>query len=125
MVKYHVMDWRTQLAKAKSSDWKEVIYKFARPILDILTRKSLSDNTLVELKPSLVLPERGFPLVARRKWALGKRDIHDKTLLVEGTGNGWDLASWAEFRPQKIIGVDLYPFESWNEITSYILERYG
>ncbi len=125
MVKYHVINWRTQLAEAKSSDWKEVIYKLMRPILDILTRKSLNDNTLAELRPSMVLPEKGFPLVARRRWALGQRDIHDKTLLVQGPGNGWDLVTWAEFRPGKIIGVDLYPFESWNEIPAYVLERYG
>jgi SAM-dependent methyltransferase len=125
IVKYHIEDWRTQLAEAQSSDWKEVIYKLARPILSLLTRRILHDTTLAELRPSLVLPEKGFPLIARRRWALGQGDIHNKILLVQGTGNGWDLVSWARFRPRKIIGVDFYPFESWNEITRYVLERYS
>ena len=72
------------------------------------------------MHPNLVLGERGFPLIARRRWAIGSTDLKNKTVLVQGTGNGWDLFSWASFGPKKLIGIDLFDFESWSEIEDSI-----
>jgi len=44
-------------------------------------------------------------------------------VLVQGTGTGWDVISWARLRPRKIIATDMFPFEdSWEDITWYCIE---
>ena len=46
-------------------------------------------------------------------------------MLVQGTGTGWDVISWARLRPRRIIATDMFPFEeSWQEIARYCLDRY-
>ena len=46
-------------------------------------------------------------------------------MLVQGTGTGWDVISWAKLRPKRIIATDMFPFEdSWAEITRYCYDRY-
>lgn len=47
------------------------------------------------------------------------------TILVQGTGSGWDVISWASLKPKHIIAVDLFPFDSWVEIRDYCLKNYG
>jgi SAM-dependent methyltransferase len=76
--------------------------------------------------PTWVLPERGFPLETRRRWATNYQTLHGKTILVQGTGTGWDVISWAELRPAKIIATDLFSFaDSWDEISLYCRQRFG
>ena len=46
-------------------------------------------------------------------------------MLVQGTGTGWDVISWAKLRPRQIIATDMFPFEdSWEEITRYCYDHY-
>jgi SAM-dependent methyltransferase len=67
-----------------------------------------------------------MPLETRRRWgARYLANIREATLLVQGTGTGWDVVSWARLRPRRIIATDLFPFEeSWQEIARYCLDRY-
>lgn len=123
MTKFYTQDWKTQLSKAESSDWKEVLYRFLRPLLNALARRHLKKTSITQLKPDLVLGEKGFPLIARRRWGIGGKSLNGKTVLINGTGNGWDLANWSKFRPEKIIGVDLFEFESWKEVKSFVEEK--
>lgn len=125
MTKYQVSDWTVQLAESNKSNWKEFIYCFMRPVFDKIFRKYLSRKALSIYKPELVLGTRGFPLGRRRKWGIGKNNsLAGKTVLVQGTGNGWDLADWAKYGPRKLIGVDLFEFESWSEIKKNLESRY-
>jgi len=68
-----------------------------------------------------------MPLESRRRWGSKYlRHIRDSILLVQGTGTGWDVISWAKLRPRKIIATDMFPFEdSWAEITRYCYDRYN
>jgi SAM-dependent methyltransferase len=89
-------------------------------------RRLLNPRTIKSINPSLVLPERGFPLQTRRRWATHYEPLTGKTILVQGTGTGWDVITWAELKPVKIIATDLFNFEdSWNEIREYCLEHFG
>ena len=46
-------------------------------------------------------------------------------MLVQGTGTGWDVISWAKLRPRQIIATDMFPFEdSWEDITRYCYDHY-
>lgn len=122
---YVVHDWKQQYKIASASNWKEHIYKFTRPWLSLIERQKLCRETLNQLNPEFVLGVRGFPLNARRQWALKNLEISDKTILVQGTGNGWDVYSWALYRPRKIIGVDLFEFESWNGVRKQVANDFG
>lgn len=113
MPEFIVSDWQTQLKQAEAADWKEPIYKIVRPLLDLFARRHLHKETIERFQPDLVLPEKGFPLRARRRWATAYQGLAGKNILIQGTGNGWDAASWAGYGPKKIVAVDLFPFETW------------
>jgi len=123
---YTVQPWREQYARHCLPFWKRGIYYFARKPLSWLTRRHLSKENLKKWKPDYVLPGRGFCLETRRKWALKNKLPHGKTILVQGTGTGWDVISWAELHPERIIASDLYSFESsWKEIAVYCRTRFS
>jgi SAM-dependent methyltransferase len=125
MGEYFVQNWRAQLQRAESADRKELIYRLARPVLNAVMRRQLDPETLVMFRPDWVLPEFGFPLIARRKWASCFGSLHGKTLLIQGTGNGWDVASWAKLKPHRIIAIDLFAFNNWQDIIQYVMLNYG
>lgn len=125
MTQFQVQEWRTQLADAEHADWKERIYCIARPILGKISRRHLEGTLVRKFSPAMVLGERGFPLVARRRWATDGKDLRGKSILVMGTGTGWDVASWAKFLPSRIVGVDLYEFNSWPEVKAFCMVEYG
>ena len=53
----------------------------------------------------------------RKMWEV--RRLADKSferILVQGTGNGWDVIPWLRFEPKEVVGVDLFEFDSWPEI---------
>jgi SAM-dependent methyltransferase len=121
-----VNDWKIRNTAAHSPMWKCILYDLIRPSLSLWTRRCLTADTLKTLDPSLVLPERGFPINTRRRWATNYESLHGKTILVQGTGTGWDVISWAELSPTKIIATDLFSFaESWNEIRAYCQHHFG
>jgi SAM-dependent methyltransferase len=124
--RYAVQDWRAQLRLLSRSDWKEPLFARLRPWIDRWERRRLAPETLARLRPDLVLGERGFPQVARRRWACGGRSLRDATVLVQGTGNGWDVAGWAGLRPRRIVGVDLFDFgASWEQVNRHCRDRHG
>jgi SAM-dependent methyltransferase len=119
-------NWKEQDAQTRTPKWKQIFYDGARPWLSLWMRPSLSASTLKAYKPSRVLPERGFPLEARRRWATNDRSLHGKTILVQGTGTGWDVISWAELKPARIIATDLFAFDdSWDEISDHCRQELG
>jgi ubiquinone/menaquinone biosynthesis C-methylase UbiE len=125
MPNFEVTDWKEQFHKSSASDWKEIFYFFLRPLFHWQHKKLLLPKTLQSIAPNLVLGERGFPLKTRKKWAVQGNSLEGKTILVQGTGTGWDLYSWALFKPKKIIGVDLFEFDCWPEIQKEINEEFG
>ncbi len=120
---YYQTPWQEQDQRLQSPIWKRIIYFFIRPLLTKYASLYLSQETLFTIKPSFVLPGRGMPIESRRIWATKNCDISNSTILVQGTGTGWDVLSWARLKPKKIIAIDCFEFEtSWNEIRSYCQE---
>jgi len=123
---YIIRDWKKQDTISRSPIWKIIFYDLLRPWLSKQTSNYISKNTLDTFSPTWVLPERGFPLETRRRWATNNSSLHGKTILVQGTGTGWDVISWARLKPAKIVATDLFSFtESWNEISVYCHQRFG
>jgi len=123
---YTLQNWKKSDEAARSAKWKIILYDFLRPWLSRRTSKFISKSTLNDLKPTWVLPGRGFPLETRRRWATNHQSLQGKTILVQGTGTGWDVISWAELKPAKIIATDLFSFaDSWNEISLYCHQHFG
>ncbi len=119
-------DWRIQHKRTRTSRYKRAIYRVARPVLQLHARMHLSPSTLGRLKPGHVLFERGMPIEHRRAWAAGPLNIKDCRLLVQGTGTGWDVISWATLRPRSIIATDLFAFpETWEPIARYCRDHFG
>jgi SAM-dependent methyltransferase len=117
---FFVHSWKTNLMAARRSGYKEVLYKGFRPLSTLLNRRFVGPVALGGVRPRWVLRERGLPWATRRKWATQGRKLDGKTLMVQGTGNGWDAVDWAgHARPARIIGVDVYSFDSWPEVVQY------
>ncbi|MEH1869825.1 MAG: methyltransferase domain-containing protein [Nostoc sp.] len=117
---YYNISWLKQDKLHKTSILKRSFYFFSRPLLSLYASQFLSPQALKILQPSLVLPGRGMPLETRRIWGSALCEIKEATILVQGTGTGWDVISWARLKPKKIIATDLFEFkDSWSEITSY------
>ena len=118
-VSYHVADWRDQFESAQSGLLKQFAYSAMWPLFNIEAKRWLTGTTLRAHKPAAVLRERGFPVEARRRWALAQLDVRRSVILVQGTGSGWDVLTWARFRPKRIIATDLFAFDDWDEISRY------
>jgi SAM-dependent methyltransferase len=118
---YRQENWRHKVRRTPI--WKRAVYRPARPLLSWKAGQHLSDDYL-QLRPRFVLPERGMPLEARRSWVNRAHRIRGSILLVQGTGTGWDVVSWAAFRPLRIYAIDLYPFNEWPEVAAYVKDRY-
>lgn len=118
--------WLTKHRLMSKGRWKQTLYFCLRPLLSRRYSRLLAPETLEKHRPRWVLGARGMPLETRRRWgAKYLADLGQATLLVQGTGTGWDVISWARLRPRRIIATDLFPFEeAWREITRYCLERY-
>lgn len=118
-------DWARQDARARTPRWKRAIYKVARPLLDLEGRRHLSPSALARWRPDFVFTRRGLPLEDRRTLAVARTSLSDATVLVQGTGNGWDVISWAELRPRAIIAVDATAFATWEGVARHCRDRLG
>jgi ubiquinone/menaquinone biosynthesis C-methylase UbiE len=120
MENYYNLSWLEQDKLHRTSIAKRLFYFFSRPLLSIYASQFLSPQTLKILQPSLVLPGRGMPLETCCLWGAALCKIRKATILVQGTGTGWDVICWARLKPKKIIATDLFEFkDSWREITHY------
>src|SRR5205807_2147882 len=89
-------------------------------------RRLLSPETLKACKPNLVIGPRGMPLETRRRWATERVQLADAIILVQGTGTGWDVISWAAQKPRRIVATDLYAFdESWSAVAEHCRTRFS
>jgi SAM-dependent methyltransferase len=104
---------------------KELVYRLSRPMMSAYASQFLSKKIQEELKPSLILPGRGMSIKACRLWGSKLCDIRKSTILVQGTGSGWDVISWARLMPKRIIATDLFDFsDSWSEISEYCFSKF-
>jgi len=126
MVEFKTKEWRSHHEGARTGLVKRLLYFFCRPIISFKNSRYLSQETLQAYKPHLCLGSRGMPLESRRVWGIKYlKNVREAVMLVQGTGSGWDIISWARLRPRQIIATDLFSFEdSWEEIVRYCYDRY-
>ncbi len=126
MVEFAKQDWLVQHRQQSKGRLKRALYFFLRPLLSRRYSRYLAAETMTTCRPRWVLGSRGMPLETRRRWgAKYLPNLRHATLLVQGTGTGWDVISWARLKPRRIIGTDMFAFEeSWQEIARYCLDRY-
>jgi SAM-dependent methyltransferase len=124
-ISYHVADCLEQYEACRTGLLKQVGYAGLRPLFNMEARRWLTEGTIRAYSPTAVLRERGFPIEARRRWALAQLDVRKSVMLVQGTGSGWDVLTWARFRPKRIIATDLFSFDSWHEISRYCATKWN
>lgn len=126
MVEFRTKEWLSHHVGASSGLLKRLLYVLYRPLASWHYSRYLSPETMQKYQPHLVLGPRGMPLESRRRWGSKYvRNIRDSRLLVQGTGTGWDVISWAKLRPRQIIATDMFPFEdSWGAVARYCYDRH-
>jgi SAM-dependent methyltransferase len=120
-----VNNWLKEFENHRSSLAKQIAYALLRPFLRVEARRWLSDITVSAGTRVTVLRERGFPIESRRRWALAGLDISNSVILVQGTGSGRDVLTWARLRPKRIIATDLFAFDSWTEVSAYVASKWN
>ncbi len=121
---FAVSDWQAAVDAQRTPLWKRAVYAALRPALSRSAARELSRDGLLTLRPDAVSPERGFPLESRRRRARPGRSLAGLTLLVQGTGSGWDVVSWAALRPARIIATDLFAFDQWEAVARHCRDRF-
>lgn len=126
MVEFSTKQWLSHHTGASAGLFKRSVYFIIRPLLSLKFSRYLSQKTIQAYQPNFCLGARGMPLETRRRWGTKyMSNIRDSIMLVQGTGTGWDVISWAKLRPRHIIATDMFPFEdSWEEITRYCYDHY-
>jgi SAM-dependent methyltransferase len=125
VVSYQVANWRDQFESARTGLLKQLAYSAMWPLLNTEASRWLTEATLCAHEPAAVLRERGFPVEARRRWALADLNVSNSVILVQGTGSGWDVLTWARFRPKRIIATDLFAFDAWDEISRHCAAKWN
>jgi len=118
-----VDDWRVSVRETPL--WKRAFYAGVRPLLSISARRTFTSQFLGSIRPDAICPERGYPLEFRRRQARPGRSLNGLTVLVQGTGTGWDVVSWAALRPERIVATDLFSFDSWEDVSRECRNQYG
>jgi SAM-dependent methyltransferase len=126
MVEFRTKQWFSHHTGASAGLFKRSVYVFIRPLLSLKYSRYLSPQTIQAYQPRFILGTRGLPLESRRAWGSKYlKKVREALVLVQGTGTGWDVISWAKLRPRQIIATDMFSFEdSWEEITRYCYDRY-
>jgi SAM-dependent methyltransferase len=123
---YFRQSWSVQYESTRTNIAKRFLYALARPAFSTFYSRKLSGETLKRFNPSLVIGPRGMPLETRRKWATKRTNVRNAVVLVQGTGTGWDVITWAKLRPKRIIASDLFDFtESWQQIKDYCMRQFA
>ena len=75
-------------------------------------------------KIDIVLPSKGFSDEARKNKLNKIKDIKNKSILLIGCGNGFDILNWIKFNPKSILAIDILNYEaSWKKVKKYIQKK--
>jgi len=127
MVEFSTKQWLSHHTGVSAGLIKRSIYAVLRPLLSWKYSRYLSPQTIQAYQPRFCLGARGLPLETRRAWGSKYlQHVREALMLVQGTGTGWDVISWAKLRPRRIIATDMFGFEdSWEEIARYCYDHYN
>lgn len=126
MVEFRTKPWLSHHKGVSTGLLKRLVYFIIRPLLSFKYSQYLSQKTIQAYQPRFCLGARGLPLESRRFWGSKYlKNVREALVLVQGTGTGWDVISWAKLRPRQIIATDMFPFEdSWEDIARYCYDHY-
>jgi len=124
--RFETTDWRVSDRAQRKSRTKQAIYSVLRPLLSANASRYLSSSFRRQVRPNAVYFTRGAPEEWRRRWGARHVAMSDATILVQGTGTGWDALAWVKMKPRRIIATDLYAFdESWEQIATECRDSFG
>jgi SAM-dependent methyltransferase len=123
---FEISDWRVSDREHRKGVAKRAVYSVLRPFLSARAARHLSHSFRREIRPDAFYFSRGTPEEWRRRWGARHVTLSDATILVQGTGTGWDALAWAEMKPRRLVATDLYAFDnSWEQIAAECRERFG
>lgn len=123
---FETIDWRVSDRAQRKGRAKQAVYGVLRPYLSARAARHLSPPFRRRIRPDAVFFTRGAPEEWRRRWGARHVTLSGATILVQGTGTGWDAYAWAEMKPHRVIATDLYVFEeSWEQIAAECRDRFG
>jgi SAM-dependent methyltransferase len=127
MVEFITKQWLSHHTGMSAGLFKRAVYCIIRPLLSLKYSRYLSPQAIQAYHPRFCLGPRGLPLESRRAWGSKYlKHVREALVLVQGTGTGWDVISWAKLRPRRIIATDMFPFEdSWEDISRYCYDTYN
>ncbi len=125
MSNYKHSEWSVQVSKTNVPLWKSALYSLLRPWWNSMASRAVQPIQIAGPARIKYVSERGYSVAFRRKWATSGMDVCNSNIVVQGTGNGWDVVSWAKLRPRSIVAIDLFEFDSWNEIIAFCRVSYG
>lgn len=121
-----ITDWRHSDRVQRKGALKQAVYRVLRPVLSARAARYLSPAFRRSVRPDAVFFTRGAPEEWRRRWGARNVTLSDATVLVQGTGTGWDALAWAELKPRRVIATDLYAFDqSWEQVAATCRDLYG
>lgn len=120
---FEVQPWLAQDARHRTSGPKRAAHWMIRAAGSAGHARRLRTH-VPRYEPDLVIGARGFSIDARRRWATSDVSVRDATVLVQGTGSGWDVLGWARLGPKRIVAVDLFAFDSWPAVADYCGAQY-
>lgn len=122
---YTVQDWQLQVSQSVIPTWKRLAYQILRPHWNRKSASSVEHDGFDLGIDAKYISERGYDIKFRRKWAAEGIDLKNATIVVQGTGTGWDVVSWAELLPKRILAVDLFEFDSWPSIVDFCKREFN
>jgi len=123
---FETTDWHVSDRAQRKIATKQAVYGVLRPVLSARAVRHLSPSFRRQIRPDAVCFTRGAPEEWRRRRGSRHVALTAATILVQGTGTGWDALAWAEMKPRRVIATDLYAFdESWEQIAAECRDRLG
>ena len=123
---YSVKDPYKQYLKTISYPYyKKILNPIFRPFWNFKSKFSVKEYLKDFPKESKIIAEKGYPIEFRRYWATKELEIKNSTVMVHGTGNGWDVFTWAKMRPKSIIAIDLFEFNEWEDVAKKCKDKWN
>ena len=123
---FETTDWHVSDRAQRKIATKQAVYGVWRPVLSARAVRHLSPSFRRQIRPDAVCFTRGAPEEWRRRRGSRHVALTAATILVQGTGTGWDALASAEMKPRRVIATDLYVFdESWEQIAAECRDRLG
>ena len=105
--------------------YKKILNPFFRPFWNLKSKFSIKEHLKDFPKYSKIISEKGYPIEFRRSWATRDIEIKNSNIMVQGTGNGWDVFTWAKMKPKSIVAVDLFEFNEWEDVAKKCKDKWG